>query len=91
MSSASISKATLGRIPQYLQYLKSVQRDNNATISATSIAKALELGDVQVRKDLAAISGAGRPKIGYEINALISDLERHLGRENLINAVLVGA
>jgi redox-sensing transcriptional repressor len=90
MNGYSIPKATLGRLPQYLQYLRSLPESYN-TISATAIAKGLSLGDVQVRKDLAAVSGAGKPKIGYERNKLICDLERHLGYEKLTNAVLVGA
>ena len=91
MNGYSIHKATLGRLPQYLQYLKSLPESYGSTISATAIAKGLSLGDVQVRKDLAAVSGAGKPKIGYEKAKLIGDLERHLGYESLTNAVLVGA
>jgi redox-sensing transcriptional repressor len=90
MNGYSIPKATLGRLPQYLAYLKSLPEMRH-TISATAIAKALSLGDVQVRKDLAAVSGAGKPKIGYETPKLIRDIEAHLGYENLTNAVLVGA
>jgi redox-sensing transcriptional repressor len=86
-----ISKATLGRLPQYLQYLKSLPDTHAETISATAIAKGLSLGDVQVRKDLAAVSGAGKPKVGYSRAKLIDDLERALGYEGLTNAVLVGA
>ena len=91
MTGYSISKATLGRLPQYLQYLKSLPDGKGITISATAIAKGLSLGDVQVRKDLAAVSGAGRPKIGYEKEKLVCDIERHLGDESCTNAVLVGA
>ena len=91
MNGYSIPKATLGRLPQYLQYLRSLPAERGSTISATAIAKGLSLGDVQVRKDLAAVSGAGKPKIGYELSKLICDLERHLGYESLTNAVLVGA
>lgn len=91
MNGYSIPKATLGRLPQYLAYLKSLPAVNGATISATAIAKGLSLGDVQVRKDLAAVSNAGKPKIGYEREKLIRDLECHLGYERLTNAVLVGA
>ena len=91
MNGYSIPKATLGRLPQYLQYLKSLPAQQGATISATAIAKGLSLGDVQVRKDLAAVSGAGKPKIGYEREQLICDIERHLGYESLTNAILVGA
>lgn len=91
MNGYSIPKATLGRLPQYLQYLKSLPPVKGATISATAIAKELSLGDVQVRKDLAAVSGAGKPKVGYELEKLINDIERHLGCEKLTSAVLVGA
>ena len=91
MNGYSIPKATLGRLPLYLQYLKSLPEEKGATISATAIAKGLSLGDVQVRKDLAAVSGMGKPKIGYEREALIRDIESYLGYKKLTNAVLVGA
>ena len=91
MSICTITKATLGRLPGYLQYLRSLSENEHKTISATAIARGLSLGDVQVRKDLAAVCGAGKPKIGYERSKLISDIERHLGYENLTSAVLVGA
>ena len=91
MNGYSIPKATLGRLPQYLEYLKSLPAVKGATISATAIAKGLSLGDVQVRKDLASVCGAGKPKIGYETDKLITDIESHLGYERLTNAVLVGA
>ena len=74
-------------IVEYLRSLPEIRR----TISATAIAKALSLGDVQVRKDLASVCGAGKPKIGYETDKLITDIESHLGYERLTNAVLVGA
>ena len=90
MNEYSIPKATLGRLPQYLEYLKTLP-EIRRTISATAIAKALSLGDVQVRKDLASVCGAGKPKIGYETDKLITDIESHLGYERLTNAVLVGA
>jgi len=91
MNGYSIPKATLGRLPQYLRYLRSLPESRGSTISATAIAKDLSLGDVQVRKDLATVSGAGKPKVGYNKDKLIADLERHLGYERLTNAVLVGA
>ena len=90
MNGYYIPKATLGRLPQYLEYLRSLP-EIRRTISATAIAKALSLGDVQVRKDLASVCGAGKPKIGYETDKLITDIESHLGYERLTNAVLVGA
>ena len=85
----SITKATLGRLPQYLNLLKGLE-ETTETISATTIAKKLSLGEVQVRKDLALVSGAGKPKIGYGTATLIKDIEKHLGNGKQQNAVLVG-
>lgn len=91
MSSKEISKATLKRLPTYLAYLKSLPEDSSAHISATALAAALGMGEVQVRKDLALVSNGGRPKIGYLREGLISDLEEFLGYANTNDAVLVGA
>ncbi len=91
MSAKEISKATLKRLPTYLSYLKSLPEDSSAHISATALAAALGMGEVQVRKDLALVSNGGRPKIGYLREGLISDLEEFLGYANTNDAVLVGA
>ena len=91
MSSSSVTKATLGRVPHYLKFLKELPDDGFEYISATHIARELELGEVQVRKDLNAISGAGKPKLGYVIEELIQTLEDCLGCNRMTSAVLVGA
>ncbi len=91
MEKNRITKATLGRLPQYLQYLKSLPLSENTNISSTSIARGLNLGEVQVRKDLNSVSGAGKPKIGYNSYNLIKKLEATLGCDELTPAILVGA
>ena len=91
MEKSSIPKATLGRIPRYLNYLKELSLERVPYISATTVAKELNLGEVQVRKDLSMVSGAGRPRIGYETETLIGQLEDCLGYNQLTLAVLVGA
>ena len=91
MEKTSIPKATLGRIPRYLGYLKELSLEKAPYISATTIAKDLGLGEVQVRKDLSAVSGAGKPRVGYETETLIGQLEDCLGYNRLTLAVLVGA
>ena len=91
MCSSSVTKATLGRIPLYLKFLKELPSDCFKYISATHIARELDLGEVQVRKDLNAISGAGKPKLGYVTEELIQKLEDCLGYNRVTSAVLVGA
>lgn len=91
MEKSFIPKATLERIPIYLRFLKEIEDDTKSTISATQIARGVMLGEVQVRKDLALTSGRGKPRIGYDRYMLIRDLEKHVGSDNLTNAVLIGA
>ena len=91
MDKCTISKATLGRLPSYLEFLRNLPPDKVLYISATAIAKHLGLGEVQVRKDLAAVSGAGKPKLGYVTAELVEKLEDFLGCNQLTSAVLVGA
>ena len=91
MERSNVTKATLGRLPQYLQFLNGLPPGQYDHISATTIAKMLSLGEVQVRKDLAAVSGLGKPKVGYRTSALIKDLEDALGCKKLTPAILVGA
>ena len=91
MKANQITRATLGRLPLYLNYLKQIESSGTTSISATTIAKALSLGEVQVRKELASVSGAGKPKVGYESSDLIKRLEDTLGSNSITSAVLVGA
>jgi len=79
------------RLPSYLSYLKSLPEGDNEYVSATTVAMALGLNDVQVRKDLACVSKKGRPKLGYVTEELIKDIESFLGYDDLNDAIIVGA
>ena len=91
MQQKELSKAVLKRLPSYLSYLKSLPEDSSPFISATSIAVALNMGEVQVRKDLAVVSKAGKPKVGYPRADLIENISRYLCYDNTTDAILVGA
>ena len=90
MEKKEISKSVLKRLPVYLSYLQSLPEDSSAYISATALASALGMGEVQVRKDLAMVSNGGRPKIGYHRDSLIEDISQFLGYDNTTDAILVG-
>ena len=91
MENKKISKAVLKRLPGYLAYLKNMPEEGHTHISATALANALGMGEVQVRKDLAMVSDGGRPKIGYNRENLIDDIEQFLGYDNTTDAILIGA
>lgn len=87
-----ISVQALKRMPLYLQYLKKCLDNGVTNISATAMARELKLYDVQVRKDLSAVSKtAGKPKTGFLVSDLINDLEDYMGYNNVNEAILVGA
>jgi redox-sensing transcriptional repressor len=87
----SLTNGMLERLPLYLNYLKALPNGTPKNISATSIARALSMGEVNVRKDLAAISGSGKPKIGYIVSELIDEIEINLGYREKRGTVIVGA
>ena len=91
MERKEVSKLVLKRLPGYLAYLKGMPEGGSAYISATALATALGLGDVQVRKDLALVSNGGRPKVGYLREQLIEDISQFLGYDNTTDAILIGA
>lgn len=89
METVKISKKLLKRLPVYLAHLKSLPADSN--VSATSMARALGLGDVQVRKDLAKVSAAGRRRTGRGRERLIQDIEEYLDFAAEAGTIIVGA
>lgn len=91
MSHSGVSLAALQRLPTYLNYLKSLNGGSVEYISATTLASALDFGEVQVRKDLAAVSEDGKPKVGYPVTKLIYSIEEYLGYMQSNDAVIVGA
>ena len=89
MKTTDVSRAALGRIPVYLKFIESLPQDVE-TVSATTIAKALGFGEVQVRKDLGAICGSGKPRIGYTVSDIKESLESLIDSRNG-KTVIVGA
>ncbi|MBI9009218.1 MAG: redox-sensing transcriptional repressor Rex [Tenericutes bacterium] len=81
------SKKLYERLPIYVHFLNSIQESN---ISSTTISKSLNLGEVQVRKDLALVSGKGRPKIGYSTKNLFKAIKKYMGMNHASKAIIVG-
>ncbi len=91
MSKESLSTATLRRMPSYLRYLKILKAKDVTHISCVAIAKEIGLNPVQVKKDISFASKThGKPKVGFKVDDLISDIEDFLGCYNIKDAVLVG-
>jgi redox-sensing transcriptional repressor len=86
-----ISRQAIGRFPYYLKFLNGLNQERIESVSASTIAAALQLYEVQVRKDLAAVSrSAGKPGVGFRVRSLITDIKHALRYDNFDEAVLVG-
>lgn len=90
MQERYVSPAVLERLPGYLEYLRALPPEV-VNVSSTAIAQALSMGEVLVRKDLAAICSIGKPKVGYCVTDLICIIEQVLGYSRTDTAVIVGA
>ena len=89
MEPKPFSRKLLKRLPVYLNYLKNLPEDSS-NVSATAMARALNLGDVQVRKDLAKIS-TGRRRTGRNRQQLVQDIEAYLNFTEETGTIVVGA
>jgi redox-sensing transcriptional repressor len=87
-----VSKQAIGRFPYYLKFLSELHANRQEYVSASMIASSLRLYEVQVRKDLAAVSRrAGKPGVGFPVARLIDDIKRALHYDSRNRALLVGA
>lgn len=89
MENTIISRRLRKRLPLYLEYLNNLPEDSS-NISATAIAKALDMGHVQVRKDLAQISDTGRCRTGRNRQQLMQDIEGYLNFTRQTGTIVVG-
>ena len=85
------SLPTIKRLPSYLNLVKRAESEGITIISATTIAKELDLEPIQVRKDLAVTGITGKPRIGYQVTDLIKSIEAFLNWDKAHKAVIVGA
>ena len=87
-----LSKQALKRLPVYMSYLKSIDQKEVEYISSSTVAEALDMNDVQVRKDLAAVcKSSGIPKKGFVVRDLIDGISDFLGYGQGNDAILIGA
>jgi len=86
-----LSKQAIQRMPYYLHYLKTLWEEGRTEVSAPFLAARFGLTEIQVRKDLAAVSSVqGKPKVGFRLYSLIRDIEDLLGYKKEHKAVLIG-
>ena len=89
--SISISGASLRRLPQYLKLLALMAEEKQINVTSAELARQLKLDETLVRKDLSMTGFAGKPRVGFAVNELMSHLEDFLGLRNTKEAFIIGA
>ncbi len=92
MNKKNLSRQALKRLPVYMSYLRTLEKTETEYVSSAAVAQALDLNDVQVRKDLAAVcKSSGIPKKGFAVRDLINGISDFLGYGSGNDAILIGA
>lgn len=81
---------TLKRLPLYLRLLRKMKEEGNEYASGAVVARELGLDPIVVRKDLAITGAVGRPRLGFQMEEIITAIEEFLGWSNTTDAFLVG-
>lgn len=79
------------RMPSYLDWLLRMRGLGRRTVSTTELADGMKLGWTVVRKDVALVGVAGRPRVGYDVDRLVEAMRAFLGWKEPRSAALVGA
>lgn len=81
----------LRRMPAYLSFVKTLQKQGEKFVSSTRIAEYMEIDSTQVTKDLSHTGISGKTRVGYEVDSFVTVLEDFLGFSRMDSAFLVGA
>ncbi|MDY3070604.1 MAG: redox-sensing transcriptional repressor Rex [Parabacteroides sp.] len=85
-----VPEPTLRRLPWYLAFLKLLKARGEEFVSSTQIAKEINVDASQVAKDLSFVNVSGKTRVGYEIDALVEELDVFLGFASSHKAVIFG-
>jgi redox-sensing transcriptional repressor len=90
VSGRPLPRATVARLPLYLQYLDHLA-EGTAIAPSDDMAGEFGLNPATVRKDLWYLGAPGIRGIGYEVGPLRKTIESALGLTQVLPVVIVGA
>lgn len=89
-SGPHLPRGVIERLARYHQITTRAGEAGQTHVSSADLAKLVGVDATMVRKDMAAASVSGRPKVGYFIGEVITQLSRVLGLERRHDAILIG-
>ena len=88
--SATLSRATVARLPRYLRLLDDL-RETQSTVSSGELADAAGVNPANVRRDLSDLGFQGTRGVGYSVSHLRSRIQKELGIDGRRRVAIVGA
>lgn len=89
-AAATISRATIDRLPLYFRTLRLAQDEGIDIISSEELGRRLGITPEQIRKDLAVFGQFGKKGVGYYVNELKRSVGGILGLDNHWNIAVIG-
>lgn len=86
-----IPEPTIERLSAYLQCVRTLRTNGQCSAPSAEIARRTGIHAAQLRKDLSYFGEFGKPGLGYDLEALETQLARIMGLDKERDVLLIGA
>src|SRR5450755_583782 len=86
-----LSLGVAARLSRYLQVLTQARKMGKETISSQELADYTHVNSTQIRRDLSGFGKFGKRGVGYNVEALVSQIRKILRTAGQHNIALIGA
>src|ERR1700753_2508734 len=90
-SSERLSLGVAARLSRYLQVLTQAKKMGKETLSAQELSDYTHVNSTQIRRDLSGFGKFGKRGVGYNVEALVSQIRKILRTAGQHNIALLGA
>jgi redox-sensing transcriptional repressor len=86
-----LSLGVAARLSRYLQVLTQAKKEGKETISSQELSRFTRVNSTQIRRDLSGFGKFGKRGVGYNVEALVSQIRKILRTAGQHNIALFGA
>ena len=90
-SGERLSLGVAARLSRYLQVLTQARKMGKETISSQELSDYTHVNPTQIRRDLSGFGKFGKRGVGYNVEALVSEIRKILRTAGQHNIALIGA
>jgi redox-sensing transcriptional repressor len=86
-----LSLGVAARLARYLQVLRQARKEGKETISSQELSAFTHVNSTQIRRDLSGFGKFGKRGVGYNVEGLVTEIQRILRIAGQHNIALFGA